>query len=616
MNSFYLLTTKRPYNDDGNSSEGHSVGSENQGTSKLPCCGDSTQLLNVDSEKDSTQNFFDQKKFQTILGSILGNINFLKLLQEHFFPNMSIEECAEHLVNTRGIKEISLNICAFYIKKKKNEESDTEDSSSDVEEEPSFDVDMFKKLMTTYIIFYLQRDSRKEIDVFFDADLIKPIIIGYSIVNEKYIFHSNLFKYELVEGDDFVYFTMTTVRNDLRIHIGNEAVSFEQSSDSSNPAVILGKGAYGIVLKVFGTDRKWYVVKILFDKKSAEHEWDALSRVKGKHECFQDVVLLETNCGGDFPNIIVSNLQGDVVVSNLSAIHDIDFQQLLSMLFKLKEALRVLHREVGICHGDIKPQNLILSKDSHGNPIFVMIDFGIANRFGAIISKPQECYTLRYRCPQLLLDGFLRVYNSEKWSFVDPIKMSSHMDVWALIITFVQIICEKSVDFLGFYSITEHEARSILFNASPVCMIMDELKHYLGTNRKITIKFVHEVYNVLLNKEGPEKFVELFRSVYIDFNEHAYEEYLMKFNAKRFGNPMIRRIRNIFANLYVKEESKIDPSGPLNEISELFIEILCHGGDLSLLGCLTMKHIEDWWSRLKKSHDALCCVDVSRVFFC
>ena len=616
MDSFDSLK-KRSRNDDGNSSEGHHVGSESQGTSKGPCGGDSTQLLNEDSEKDSNQNFFDPKKFQKFLGPILGNIIFLKLFQEHFFPNMSIEECAEHLVKTRGIKEISLNICAYYIKKKKNEQSsDNEDSSSDVEEEPSFDVDMFKKLMTTYIIFYLQRDSRKEIDVFFDADLIKPIIIGYSIVNEEYIFHSKLFKYKLVEVDDLIYFNMTTVRNDIRIHIGKKAVSFEQSSDSSNPAVILGNGAYGIVLKVFGTDGKWYVVKILFDEKSAEHEWDALSMVKGKHECFQDVVLLETNCGGDFPNIIISNFQGDVVVSNLSAIHDIDFQQLLSMLFKLNEALGVLHREVGICHGDIKPQNLILSKDSHGNPIFVLIDFGIANRIGAIISSPQECYTWRYRFPQLLLDGFLRVYNSEKWSFVEPIEVSPPMDLWALIITFLQIICEKSVDFLGFYSITEHEARSILFNASPVCMIMDKLKPYLGTNRKITIKFVHEVYNVLLKNEGSEKFIELFRSVNIDFNEHMYEEYLNKFNDKRFGNPMIRRIRNIFANLYVKEESKIDPSGPLNEISELFIEILCYGGDLSLLGCLTMEHIEGWLSRLKKSYDELCCVDVSRVFFC
>jgi serine/threonine protein kinase len=576
-------------------------GSENQGSSKRLCYDDSTHLPNVSSEKNPKLNLFDPKKLQKLLGPILGNIIFLKLLQEHFFPNMSIEECANLLVKTKGIKEISSNLCAFYIKKNKND---------------AFDVEMFKKLMTTYIIFYLQRDSSKVIDAFFEAELIKPIIVGHSIVNEEYIFHSNLFKYKLVEDDDFIYFNMTALRNEIRIHIGKEAVSFEQLSDSSNPAVILGKGAYGVVFKVFGTDGKWYVVKIFLDEESAQHEWDALSRVKGKHECFQDVVLLETNCGGDFPNIIISNFQGDVVVSNLSAIHDIDFQQLLSMLFKLAEALGVLHREVGICHGDIKPQNLILSKDSHGKPIFVLIDFGIANRIGSIISNPQECYTWYYRCYELLLNGFLRVYNTEKWSFVDPIKMSSPMDIWALIITFLQIICKKSVDFLGFHSITEQAARRILFNASPVCMIMDELKPYLGTNRKITMKFVHEVYNVLLNKEGPEKFVELFRSVHIESTDEIYKEYLMKFNEKRFGNPMIRRIMNIFSNLYVREKSKIDHSGPLNEISELFIEILCYGGDLSLLGCLTMEHIEGWLSRLKKSHDALCCVDVSRVFFC
>ena len=130
------------------------------------------------------------------------------------------------------------------------------------------------------------------------------------------------------------------------------------------------------------------------------------------------------------------------------------------------------------------------------------------------------------------------------------------------------------------------------------------------------MNFVRNVYFVLLKNEGSKKFVELFRSVHIETTDAIYEKYLKKFNEKRFGNPMIPRITNIFASLYMKEQSKIDPSGPLNVISNLFIKVLCYGGDLSLLGCLTMEYIEDWLSHLKKSHDALCCVDVSRVFFC
>ena len=592
----------------GDSPDGLSVGSEKEPSTKRPRDGDSSDRLSVGSEKEPEWILYEQKIFLNFLGSVLSSPAFLKLFITHHFPNMSMEECARLLVETKGIHEIRNSLCAYYIKTKK-------DSESDVEED-SFDVDMWKKLMTTYVLFYLQRDSTNKVAVFFLEKIIPVDFIGHSIVNGEFIFHSKLFNYTLVDDGDFLYFESTTVRKDIRIHIGEEEVSFEKSRDFSNPAVILGKGAYGLVLKVFGTDCKWYVVKILLEKESALHEWDALLRVKGKHECFQDGVLLETDCGGDFPNIIISNFQGDVVLSKLNASHDIDFQQMCSMLFKLMKALKILHREVGICHGDIKPDNLILSKDYDGNPIFVLIDFGIANRIGEIISDPQKCYTWPYRCPQLFLDGFLRVYNTEKWSFVEQIKGSSEMDCWALLITFLRIICRKSVDFLGFCSIKEHKARSILFNASPVSMIMEQLRPYLGTNRKITMEFVRNVFFCLLKNEGSKKFVELFRSVYIETTDAIYEEYLMKFDEKCIGNPKILDIRDIFSSLHMKKQPKIDPTGPINEILKLFVEILCDGGDLSLLGCLTMKHIEGWLNRLKESHQKLCLDGVLPVFFC
>ncbi len=607
-------TTKRPRNGDDNSSDRLSVGSEEQPSTKRP--------PNRDGDSSDGHSVSSKKKPNLDL-ELLSNPDFLKLFIKFYLPGLSTKECSDRILKTYGFEYICENPSPFYIKTKRKFESDVEeDSESDVEEdsesdveEDLFDVDMCKKLMTTYVLFYLQRDSICKVIVFFQGKILLVDFVGYSVVNGEFIFHSDLFNYRLVYDGDVICFEASTVRKDIRICIGEEAVSFKQSSDSSNPAVTLGKGAYGVVFKIFGDD-KWYVVKISLDKQSAEHEWDALSRVKGKHECFQNVILLETDRGGDSPHIIVSNFQGDVVVSNIGKSDNLNFQQLLGMLFRLMEALKILHRDVGICHGDIKPDNLILSKDSNGNPIFVLIDFGIANRIGAIISDPQKCYTWCYRFPQLFLDGFLRVYNTEKWSFVEQIKASPEMDVWALIITFLQIISQKSKDFLGFHYIKEREARSNLFNASPVGMIMEHLKPYLGTNRTIKMNFVRDVYNLLVNKEGPDKFVELFRSVNIETTDAIYEGYLREFHQKLNQNPMIHRIDELFGNLYLKAKSNIDPSVPISEILNWFVQFICYGTDLSLLGCLTMEHIDQWMSLLKESHQKLCVAGVFPIFFC
>lgn len=547
-------------------------------------------------DEGSDEQSPEEKKSRTLLNDI-----FLKKFQELFFPNLSIEECRLLLENTKGIEQIVQSLSTFYI-------NITKKRTSDGKEEAAFDVEMCKKVMTTYVILCIQRTSGVLLTVFsHDKRIINTHVIGHSLLNGKYVFHSGLFNYNLVDDTDFIYFNATTVRKDIRIVIRDDKVSFEKSKDDSNPAVILGQGSYGFVIKVFGTDEIWYVVKVFSDKESAEHEWSALEIIKGKHKCFQDGVLLQTDRCGDSPNIIVSRFQGDVVLSKIrESIHLLTFQQLVRMFIKFAEALKVLH-SLGICHGDIKPDNMIISKDSNGCLILVLIDFGIAERIGNVVKNPQECYTSWYRFQELFLDGFLRVFNKEQ------ILISPTMDYWAFFITFLHVVADKSVDFLGFRFEEEDDMRSILFNASPISVITNDLTPFIQKHC-LTMDFVRKAFFALLNKEGSEKLVELYKSVGIEVSEDYYPYILLKFEEKRKQVSMVRHVKNVFCHLTTKEVSKVNYSGPLEQIINLFKEILCHGGDLSLLGCLTIEHIKDWLKRLEDNLQKLCSV-VPQIYF-
>ena len=511
---------------------------------------------------------------------------FLKKFIELFFPNMSIEECRLLLENTKGIDEILECFRTFYMKI-------TKTRASDGRQETSFDVEMCKKVMTTYVILCIERRSGVLLTVFSnDKRAITTNIIGHSLVNGEYVFHSGLFNYKLVDDKNFIYFEATTVRTDIRIDIQDNKVYFKTSEDSSNSADVRGKGSFGFVIKVFGTDGKWYIVKVFSDKASAEHEWSALKIIKGKHECFQKGILLQTDRCGDSPNIIVSQFQGDVVLSKIrDSKYRLNLQQFIWMFSKLAEALKVLH-SLGICHGDIKPDNLIISTDSEGRLILVLIDFGIAERIGNVVKNPQECYTWWYRCPELFLDGFLRVFNKEQ------ILISPPMDFWAFFITFLHVVADKSVNFLGFRFEEEDDMRRILFNASPVSVITDSLSKC--RSKHLTMDFVRKVFFALLNREGSDKLSEIYASVGIQLSKNYYDDILRKFDEKRDHFSMTQHVNNVFRHLKMKEVPNVDYSGPLEQIINLFNEILCHGGDLSLLGCLTMEdNIDPWLERLK-----------------
>jgi serine/threonine protein kinase len=266
----------------------------------------------------------------------------------------------------------------------------------------------------------------------------------------------------------------------------------------------------------------------------------------------------------------------------------------------------------GILHCDIKPDNIILSSDSEERRILTLIDFGIATKIGTISRDSQSYYTWWYRNPRLFLDNFMQGFNSLIGTVVEPVEMMPVMDGWAFFITFLHTVSEKSNNFLGLRSKTEDEVRREMIHTSPVARLMKKMKKWLGQNRDIS--FVREIYFGLLEQKGSENFIETFKKFGIEqTNQEMYDEYLKMFNNLRDKNPIIEHVRNVFRHVRC-EDQQIDISEPINKLVDLFIEILRDGSDLSLLGCLTMDHIQKWLNLLNDSLYELAKIR-SKVFF-
>lgn len=544
------------------------------------------------------------KKLKTKYGSCFGNVVFLMLLQRLYLCEKSLEECAQFILESvrdgcySHLLQLYISVGAFKLRNV---------------DERQFLVPIFVMLMNTYVHYVIEHKKSGKLRCVFRDKEWDVHIIGSKIENGNCIFFSEMFEIMLVNDGETIRY-VATLRKEIRLHESEVGkISFVPSDDTSHPPIILGGGSYGFAFKILDVDGSWCVVKVFGKKEDAEHEWSALTLIKGKHQSFQEGIALQTEREGDVQHIIVSCFQGDIVLSKVrDSIYLLNLQQIIWMFLELAKGIKSLH-EHGILHCDIKPDNLIISQDPQGRLVLTLIDFGIASRIGSTTDDPQSYYTLWYRSPSLFLGDFMKSFNTMLSTFVEPVKLSPVMDWWAFFITFLHAVSEKSTDFLGFRSKTEEEAYQHMIRTSCVAQLMKKMKPWLGGDNR-SVDFVRRIYFVLLNKEGPEKFVESFNTVGIKLTgTGVYDEYLNMFDKLRDNHPMIAHVRNVFKHVKCKDE-KIDISGPMKNLTELFIDILRDGADLSLLDCLTMDHIERWLDRLNESLLELCKLK-SRILF-
>ena len=544
-------------------------------------------------------------KLKTGYCSYFGNVVFLMVLQRLYLCEKSLEMCARFILDSVWDDRYS-HLLNLYIAV----------GACMLENvgERQFLVPIFVMLMNTYVHYVIEHKKSEKITCLFRGQEWDVHITGSKIENGEHIFLSEIFEIRLVNDGDTIQY-VATLRKDIRLHdVESENISFVPSDDTSHPPIILGGGSYGFALKILGVDGKLYIVKVFGKKGDAEHEWSALKLIRGKHQSFQEGIALQTEREGDVQHIIVSCFQGDIVLSKVrDSIYRLNLQQIIWMFLELSKGLKILH-ELGILHCDIKSDNLILSNDLQGRYILALIDFGIASRNGGTTDDPQSYYTWWYRNPRLFLDDFLRSFNTMLSTFVEPVKLSPVMDWWAFFITFLNAVSEKSNDFLGFHSKTEEEAYQHMIRTSCVAQLMKKMKPWIGLDKR-NIDFVLAIYNVLRNKECPEKFVEIFNRVGFKLTGTGmHDEYLKMFENLRRNHPIIGHVRNVFK--HVKPENpEIDISGPIGMLVDLFVEILRDGADLSLLDCLTMDHVQQWLDRLNETLHKLCRLKTKLFFY-
>jgi len=129
-----------------------------------------------------------------------------------------------------------------------------------------------------------------------------------------------------------------------------------------------------------------------------------------------------------------------------------------------------------------------------------------------------------------------------------------------------------------------------------VIQLMKKLRHFLTGERGMN--FVQKVYCVLFNREGSAEFIQVFREFGVELpsGEAMYDEYHIIFNKWRDENPMKKRVRDIFKHI-VCEDKTVDITAHIQELSDLFVEIICDGADFSMVGVFTT-HVNGWLNSL------------------
>jgi serine/threonine protein kinase len=430
--------------------------------------------------------------------------------------------------------------------------------------------------------------SCKFVGIYYDVEIYKK-----TTENCKTSCLSEIFRIELIDG-----YYIATLRKDVCIEVSENGTIFEfVHSETTNPPVVLGSGSFGIVFKIMGTDGKWYVVKSFDDSHLAHNEWISLEKLSGKHSCIQRACGCQINRDGDLKHIIVSEHQGDLTLSECirKTKGKCHLELLIKLFFDLLDGIYEIHRQ-GLIHGDIKNENIIYMKNSNGTYQLVLIDFGFSKKIGELIDNPNSIYTWWFRCWRMFLNEFLR-----KFPFVKPVRISPIMDLWAFFVSMLHSFSDRSIDFLGFRTKTQEQARQVMSENSCALWLMEKINKL--DFQIMDISFIQQIYFILLNKQGPEQFLKIFNSFrfILDEPEKMYAEYVEEFHKLRNESPIIGHVKSIFNQTRMHCDKKdADISTILSAMTGLFVEILRDGADLSLLDALGIEHIESWLAKLKE----------------
>jgi len=140
------------------------------------------------------------------------------------------------------------------------------------------------------------------------------------------------------------------------------------------------------------------VAGVILDEEDAAY-------LNDRHIAKLPVIVLEYCNGGD----VRKRLQSP---ENVNGLVEFEVRQILGAL---RKALHFLHSECGICHRDLKPDNIVIQRGEDGTKVYKLTDFGLARGAPDKTMLQSVVGTRHYFAPEVVESGF---YNSavDYWS--------------------------------------------------------------------------------------------------------------------------------------------------------------------------------------------------------
>lgn len=162
---------------------------------------------------------------------------------------------------------------------------------------------------------------------------------------------------------------------------------------------IIGRGSFGVVLKVIDGNNNTYALKRVFqDNRYYNRELDLLRSISHSHIVDLKYYYFSEECSnGKFLNILMDyhpiNLE-----TQISQKKHFDNRTIMKYFFQILKALEYLHG-MNICHRDIKPSNILVDEEDN----IQICDFGSAKVIdGSGLNVSYIC-SRYYRSPENLL---------------------------------------------------------------------------------------------------------------------------------------------------------------------------------------------------------------------